>query len=61
MSTLWEDTNGCAKQYMCDLGIYLMNVLSSSYVIIMDISINSTCNGNNVFDGLNATGKCYMK
>ena len=28
MSTVWEDTNGCAKQYRCDLDIYLMNLLS---------------------------------
>ena len=40
MST-WEDTGGCTKQYRCDLDIYLMNVLSSSYDIIMDRSINA--------------------
>ena len=29
MSTVWEDTDGCAKQCMCALDIYLMAVLSS--------------------------------
>ena len=40
MSTVWEDTDGCAKQYMCALATYLMTVLSSSYVIILYLSIN---------------------
>ena len=29
MSTVWEDTNGCAKKYIFALDIYLMTVLSS--------------------------------
>ena len=24
MSTIWENTNGCPKQYRCDSSIYLM-------------------------------------
>ena len=61
MSTVWEDTDGCAKQYRCDLDIYLMTMLSSSYGIIIDCSINAPCHGNNVVDGLNATDKGYLK
>ena len=45
MSTVWENTDGCAKQYMCTLDIYLITVLSSSYVIIMDRVINAPCHG----------------
>ena len=41
-SILLKDTSACAKQYRCDLDIYLMTVLSSSYVIIMDRSNNLT-------------------
>ena len=55
MSTEWEDTDGCAKQYRCDLDIYLMTNLSSSYGIIMDFVINSPGHGKNVVDLLNAT------
>ena len=40
-SKVWEDTNGCAKQYMCALDVYLMNVLSSSYVIITYLTISA--------------------
>ena len=28
ISKVWEDTNGCANQYMCALSIYIMTVLS---------------------------------
>ena len=41
MSKVWKDTDGCAKQYRCDLAIYLMSVLSYSYGIITDRAINS--------------------
>ena len=40
MSKVWEDTAGCANKYRCNLDIYLMTVLSSSYGIIMDLAIN---------------------
>ena len=55
MSTVWEDNNCCEKQYRCTLVKHLMTVLSSSYGIIMDHTINSPGHGNNVADGLNAT------
>ena len=55
MSTVWEDTNGCAKQYKCALAIYLMIVLSSSYGIIMDHEINAPRHGKNFVDGINVT------
>ena len=55
MSTVWEDTGGFAKKYRFYLTIYLMNVLSSSYGIIMDQAMNAPGHGNNVVDVLNAT------
>ena len=33
ISTVWEDTNGCANQYMCALSIYIMTVLSYLWLI----------------------------
>ena len=59
ISTVWEDTDGCSKPCMCALYIYLMNVLSYSYVIIMDRAINALGHGKNVVDGINATHKYY--
>ena len=60
MSTVWEDTGGCYKQYRCDLAIYLITLLSSSYGIIIDRAINTTDNGKNVVDRLNANEKSYL-
>ena len=31
-----EDTDGCTKQYMCAIEVYLLTVLSYLYGIIMD-------------------------
>ena len=61
MSTVWEDTDGCANHYRCALAIYLMTVLSSSYGIIMDHTINAPGHGNNVVYGINETYKRYLK
>ena len=61
MSTVWEDTYGCARQFSCDLSIFLITVSSSSYGIIMDCAINAPGQGNNSVDGLNATDKSYLK
>ena len=61
MSTVWEDTDGCAKQYRCALAIYVMTLLSSPYGIIMDRAINETGHGNNLVDELNATERRYLE
>ena len=61
MSTVWEDTEGCAKKYRCDLAIYLMTVLSSSYGIIMDCEINAPCYVKNGVDRINSMDKSYLK
>ena len=52
MSTVWEDTNGYAIQYKCNLDIYLMT---------MSRAINAPDHGNNVVDGINTTEKRYLK
>ena len=61
MSKLWEETNVNSKKYRCSLAIYLMTVLSYSYGIITDRAINEPGNENNFVDGINATGKRYLK
>ena len=53
MSKVWEDTNGCSKQYICDLATYLMDMLSYSYDIIMDCAMNALGYGKNVVDTIN--------
>ena len=61
MSTVWEETDGRAKQYRCALAIYLITLLSYSYSITMDRVINAPVHGNNVVDGINTTDKFYLK
>ena len=61
MSKVWEDNDGRAKKYRCDLAIYLMTVLPSSYSIIMDRAINASGHGKNGVGGLDATDKSYLK
>ena len=61
ISTVWEDTDDGENQYLCDLDIYLMAVLSSSYLIIIYCAINETDNGKDVDDSFNATDKFYLK
>ena len=61
MSTLWKDTDGCAKQHMRALDIYLMTLLSYSYGIIMYRTINAPGQGKNISDGINATYKRDLK
>ena len=61
MPTVWEETNGCAKNYRCALAIYLISVLSSSYGIIMYCAINAPGRGKKVVDGLNTMNKSYLK
>ena len=61
MSTLREDTDGCDKKYRCDLAIYLMTVLSSSYDIIIYCAINVSGHVKNAVDRLNAKNKRYLK
>ena len=61
MSTVWEGTDGCAKQYMCALAKYLITVLSYSYSIVLDRANSSPWHGKNVVDGINTKDKSYLK
>ena len=61
MSTIWEDSDGCANKYISALSTYLMTALSSSYGIIMDRAINALGHGKDVVHGINATEKRYLK
>ena len=60
MSTVWEDTDGFAKQYMCDFYIYFITVLSYLYSIITDRENNALGHRNNDVDGINAADKKYL-
>ena len=61
MSTVWEDTNGCVKQYRFAFDICLITGLSSLSGIIMYFSIDAPGHGNKYVDGINEIYKFYLK
>ena len=60
LSTIWENTDGCAEQYICASSIYLMSFLSQSHSIIIDRGISAPGNGKELVDGPNSVDKRYM-
>ena len=55
--TMWDETDGCSKQYRCSSAYYLMSYLSKSYQIVLDRAVDTTGHGKNVVDGVNAFQK----
>ena len=60
LSTIWENTDGCAEQYRCASALYLMSVMSQTYSIIIDWGVSAPGHGKEVVDGLNAVDKSYI-
>ena len=57
---MWDKTDGCAKQYMCSIGYYLMSYLSTSYQIVLDRAVDTPGNEKDVGDDFNAAQKRYL-
>ena len=57
---MWDQTDGCTKQYMCSIAYYLMSYLSTSYQIVLDRSVDTQGNVKDVVDGFNAVQKQYL-
>ena len=60
LSTIWENTNGYAEQYICASELYLISVMSQFYSIIIDWGISAPEHGKEVLDGFNAVDKRYI-
>ena len=60
LSTIWENTGGCAEQYRCASALYLMSVISQTYSLIIYWGISGPGHGKEVVDGLNAVDKRYI-
>ena len=60
LSTIWENTNGCSKQYRCASVLYLMSVTSQCYSIIIDRGISAPGHVKEVVYGLNDVYKRYI-
>ena len=57
---MWDQTDGCAKQYRCFISYYLMYYLSKSYQIFLDRAVDTPGHGKYVVDGFNAVQKQYL-
>ena len=57
---MWDQTDGCTKQYRCSIAYYLMSYLSKSYQIFLDIDVDTPGHGKYVLDGFNAVQKQYL-
>ena len=60
ISTIWENTGGCAEQYRCASAIYLMSFMSQSYCIRIDRGIIAPGHGNELVNGLNEIDNRYI-
>ena len=60
LSTIWENSDGCAEQYIYASALYLMSVLSQRHSIIFYWGISAPGHGKEVVDGLNSIYKRFM-
>ena len=58
--TIWDQTDGFAKQYRCSISYQLMSYLSKSYQIVLDSDVDKPGHGKDVVDGFNAVQKQYL-
>ena len=54
---MWDQTDGCAKQYRCSIAYYMVSFLSKSYQIILDIAVDTPSHRKDVVDGFSAIQK----
>ena len=52
----WDQTDGCAKQYMCSITYYMMYLVSKSYQFL-DRDVDAPGHGKYLVDGFNAVQK----
>ena len=61
LTTVLNNTDGCAKQYRCEYAIYLLSCIALEYCIIIDRTVGATDHGKYVVDGLNYIDKLMLK
>ena len=60
LGTMWDHTDGCAKQYRCSIAYYFLSFLSQRYQIVIDRAVDTPGHGKDVVDGFNAVQKRYL-
>ena len=57
---MWDQTDGCKKQYRCSIAYYVMSYLSTSYQIVIDRAVDTPGHVKDVVDVFNAVQKRYL-
>lgn len=57
---MWDDTDGCAKQYRCGTALLFLSLLACTCNITIDRAIGAPGHGKDIVDGLNATDKAFL-
>ena len=57
---MWDQKDGCAKQYRCSIAYYLMSYSSKSYQIVLDRAVDTPGHGKYVVGGFNDVQKRYL-
>ena len=60
-SVLLDHTDGCAKQYRSGNALFLLNIFSLKYHIVIDRAVGAPGHGKSIIDGLNAVDKHYLR
>eukprot|EP00957_Ditylum_brightwellii_P017500 1318603-Ditylum_brightwellii.AAC.1 len=56
---LWEETDGCAKQYRHATAMYLLVLIPVQFNIVIDRAVGAPEHEKDIVDGLNATDKAF--
>ena len=59
-STIWENNDGCADQYICETAVSLLSMLVHAYNVIIDICGGEVRHDREVVCGLSATDKQFL-
>ena len=61
LKTIWDNSDGCAKEYHFSPAVYLLSCPSLEFFIIIDRAFGAPAHVNYVVDGLNAREKLMPK
>ena len=61
VSTIWGETDGCAKRYVCETAFYLFSIIVASFSMLIDCAVEAPGNGEDFVKGVNEVDKKYLK
>ena len=57
ISTIWENNDGCAEQYIHETELYLLSMLEQAYNIMINQGVGSPGHRREDVDGINSKRK----